>query len=374
MRFDIRLFVLLLLCSVPRLAGAQVPAFDHVFIIVMENKEYEDIVGSPAAPYINDLARRYGVAVNDLAIAHPSLPDYMALTSGHTVFTDDCVTCQTSAVNLMDRIEASGRRWTAYLEDMPGACATADYGLYVTRHNPFVHYTDIVGSPTRCNSNVVPFSDFSSDLGAGRLAHVVWIAPNACNDMHDCSVATGDAWLSSVVEPILTSPAFANSVLLLTWDEGTTNTGGGGHVPLIVASSRTPPGLRVSTPFTHYSVLRTVEDAWGLTPLGESVSASPLTEFFRSAAPDPAAVSSPNPGDGSSGVTVRPTLSWKSTHATSYEIRLGTTNPPPTVVPTTTDYWYSAPVLNGGTTYFWQIVARNNNGSASGPIWSFTTR
>jgi hypothetical protein len=217
----------------------------------------------------------------------------------------------------------------------------------------------------------VPFSDFSGDLANGRLANFVWITPNLCNDMHDCSVATGDAWLASVVEPILASPAFANSLLVLTWDEGITNDGGGGHVPLLIASPRTPAGRRVSTLSTHYSVLRTIENAWGLTPLGESATALPLSEFFP--APAPATPSSPNPGTGVRGVTVTPTLSWQSAGATSYEIRIGTTNPPPLVVSSTTDYWYSSPTLNGGTTYFWQIVAKNAGGSTPGPVWSFTT-
>ena len=363
--------LVLLLGSVSRTAVAQVPQFDHVIVIVMENREYGDIIDNLAAPYINDLARRYGVATNDFAVVHPSLPNYMALTSGQTFFADNCLTCQTNAINLMDRIEASGRTWTAYMEDMPGACATSDYGLYVTRHNPFVHYTDIVGNATRCSSHVVPFSDFSGDLANGRLAHFVWITPNVCNDMHDCPVATGDAWLSSVIEPILASPAFANSLLVLTWDEGITNDGGGGHVPLLIASPRTPAGRRVSTSSTHYSVLRTIEDAWGLTPLGESATALPLSEFFP--APAPATPSSPNPGDGVRGVTVTPTLSWHSAGATSYEIRIGTTNPPLLAVSSTADYWYSSPTLNGGTTYFWQIVAKNAGGSTSGPVWSFTT-
>src|SRR5205823_9958573 len=128
-----------------------------------------------------------------------------------------------------DRIEASRRSWTAYMADMPAACSATDSGLYAAKHNPFVHYTDIVSNAGRCASHVVPFSNFSSDLTNGRLSNFVWITPNLCNDMHDCSIATGDAWLSTVVPRILQSPAFANSVVLLTWDEGVTNNGGGGH-------------------------------------------------------------------------------------------------------------------------------------------------
>jgi len=104
----------------------------------------QDIIGSPSAPYVNALAQQYGVARSDFAVTHPSLPNYMALTAGDTFFPDDCVGCTTAAVNLFDRIEASGRTWTAYMEDMPAPCTTTDSGLYVARHNPFVHYSDIV--------------------------------------------------------------------------------------------------------------------------------------------------------------------------------------------------------------------------------------
>ena len=143
----------------------------------------------------------------------------MALTGGQTFFTDDCVGCLADAPNIADRLEAAGRTWTAYMEDMPSACLATDSGLYVAKHNPFVHYRDIVSDSARCSSHVVPFSRFSADLSSGNLAHFVWITPNLCNDMHDCSIATGDAWLSTRVPRILQSPAFRNSVLFLTWDE-----------------------------------------------------------------------------------------------------------------------------------------------------------
>ena len=99
------------------------------------------------------------------------------------------------------------------MEDMPASCATADSGLYIAKHNPFVHYTDVVSNAARCSSHVVPFSRFGSDFSANSLTDFVWITPNLCNDMHDCSVATGDAWLASVVPQILQSAAFVDSVL-----------------------------------------------------------------------------------------------------------------------------------------------------------------
>ena len=259
---------------------AQVPGFAHVFVIVLENHEAVDIIGNPSAPYLNRLADDYGLAINASGVTHPSLPNYMALTSGDPAFTTDCIGCISPAANIADGIEATGRTWTAYMEDMPTPCLATDSGSYVAKHNPFVHYTDIVSNAARCQAHVVPFSHFSTDLAANTLPNYVWISPNLCNDMHDCSVATGDGWLSTVVPQILQSPAFANSVLFITFDEGTTNVNGGGQIPLFVVSGATPRGFRSALPVNHYNVLRTIEDAWGLAPLGQTAAASALVDFF----------------------------------------------------------------------------------------------
>ena len=274
--------VLILMATIvliPAAARAQVPSFDHDFVIVMENKEFSDIVGNSEAPYINALAARSGLGTNYTGVTHPSLPNYMALTSGATLFTSDCTTCRSDAPNIVDRIEASGRTWRAYMESMPaGQCGADDAGLYVARHNPFVHYNDIANNAARC-ANVVPFSQFDSDLSANTLPSFSWISPNLCSDMHDCSIATGDDWLSVVVPRILQSPAFANSVLFLVWDEGTTAIGGGGRIPMIVNSRWTSP-MQSAANENHYNLLRTVEDSWGLAPLGASAAATPMTEYF----------------------------------------------------------------------------------------------
>ena len=265
-------------------AAAQVPSFDHVFVIVMENKEFGDIIGNPQAPYINALAARSGLGTNYTGVIHPSLPNYMALTSGATLFTDNCITCRSDALNIVDRLEASGRTWRAYMESMlPGQCGANDAGLYVARHNPFVHYNDIANNAARC-ANVVPFSQFDADLAANAVPNFSWITPNLCSDMHDCPIATGDAWLSLVVPRILQSPAFANGVLFLVWDEGTTTIGGGGRIPMIVNSRWTVPGMQSAANENHYSLLRTIEDAWGLAPLGQSASATPMSAYFAPAA------------------------------------------------------------------------------------------
>lgn len=261
--------------------ASRVPNFSHIFTIVMENREYSSIIGSPSAPYINSLANKYGLATNYTAVTHPSLPNYMALTGGKTAFTTDCAGCITSADDIADQVYDSGRTWKAYFESMPAACTTVDSGRYLQRHNPFIHYQDIVGDATRCRNHVVPLTQFSNELSAGTLPHYVWITPNSCHDMHDCSVSTGDAWLSSFLPTILNSSSFANSALFLVWDEGTSSTGGGGRIPLIVISPRTPAGYRSAAAYNHYNLLRTIEAAWGMPALGHASGTTPLAEFFK---------------------------------------------------------------------------------------------
>jgi len=256
-----------------------VPAFTHVYVIPMENEELTSVIGNPSAPYINALASQYGLARSYTAITHPSLPNYMAVTSGGTYFTDDCVGCIVDAANIADRVEGAGRTWKAYMEDMPGACMATDSGLYVAKHNPFVHYADIVNDPSRCRAHVVPFTSFYDDLAAGALPSFTWITPNLCSDMHDCSIGTGDRWLSSVVPQIIGTPDFGTSVLFIVWDEGTTNAGGGGLIPLLVIA----PGVQSvqsTQAANHYDLLRTITDAFRVAPLGNAANARPLTEFF----------------------------------------------------------------------------------------------
>jgi len=282
-------------------SAAQVPTFDHVFVIMMENKEFSDVIGSPDAPYFNELAHRYGLATNAFAVTHPSLPNYMALTSGQPIFAGNCSTCQTDAPSIADRVEASGRTWKQYLEDMTAACAPSDAHLYVALTNPFVHYSNIGNNPQRCTDHLVPLGSLAVDMAIGRLPDLVWVTPNLCSQMHDCSIATGDAWLQSMVPTILRSPAFANSALFIVWDEGRSTLNGGGHIPLLVASPFTPAGFQSTNVVSHYHVLRTILDAWGLPPLGQSVNAWPLAEFFPPPAMPPPGFASPAQGGPGSG-------------------------------------------------------------------------
>jgi hypothetical protein len=263
--------------------AAPLPNFTHVYIIVMENHEFSDIIGNPSAPYINGLAGQYALGTAYTALTHPSLPNYMSLTGGNLFFTDDCIGCTVNAASVVDQIEASGRRWKAYMEDMAAPCTTDDNGpgQYTVHHNPFVHYNNIVNNASRCQSSVVPLSALGADLIAGTVPDYVWITPNLCSDMHDCSVATGDEWLQIVVPYILDTPDFATSVLFLVWDEGTSNIGGGGRVPMLVVSPLVQPGFQSTAAQNHYSLLRTIQDAWGLGPLAQTSTALAMTEYFK---------------------------------------------------------------------------------------------
>ena len=270
--------------------------FSHAFVIVEENHSYDQIIGSASAPYINVLARSYGLATNYYAVSHPSLPNYLALVSGSTQgMTYDCADCSFNAPNLVDEFARRGVTWKAYLEGVPrpcydlgGAGSALDWlrgNYYVRRHNPFMYFQDIATDPARCNQ-VVPFEQLATDLQSDTVPDFVWITPNLAHDMHNGSVAAGDAWLAALIPTLLRSAAWRdNGAIFIVWDEGTTSEGccgvSGGHVPLLVITPGRPPA-RSATPYTHYSLLRTLEELWGLNLLGRSGDAEtrPILDLF----------------------------------------------------------------------------------------------
>lgn len=265
------------------------PNFSHIFIIILENKEARQILGSPDAPYLNQLARDYGLAGNYYAITHPSLPNYLALTGGDTFgITSDCNTCFVNADNIASQLAKAGKTWKAYMESMPGPCFTGDgQSGYRLKHDPFMYYDNIRKNPDLC-SQVVPFTQFSSDLQAGSLPDFVWITPNTCNDMHNCSIRTGDSWLKNWVPKILASPDWLNNgVLFITFDEGVGQSGccsfaAGGKVFTLVISNLVKAGYVSPSSYDHYSLLRTIETSWNLPLLGKAADDStlPMSDFF----------------------------------------------------------------------------------------------
>jgi phosphatidylinositol-3-phosphatase len=259
-----------------------VPRFDHVIVVVFENKERADVVGSTAAPTFNSLARRYAELVGYRAVAHPSLPNYLALVSGSTHgIHDDCTDCVVNAVSLADTLPLAHRTWKTYAEGLPSPGFTgAGSGAYAKKHDPFLYFANVLRRSAWLH-RVVPFSSFGRDLDAGRLPSFSLVVPNLCNDMHDCDVATGDRWLARNIVPILRSPHLARSVVFVVFDEGTTDVGGGGSVAALALGPVVRRGSTFTRPTNHYGLLRTIEDAWGLPRLGASNDAAPITGIWR---------------------------------------------------------------------------------------------
>jgi hypothetical protein len=263
-----------------------------VVVIVMENAEFGEVIGNPAAPYVNGLARRYALAVHSFAVAHPSLPNYLALVSGATHGIDsDCTDCSVSAANIVDQLEAAGISWRAYLEDVPAPCFTgASAGGYAKKHNPFIYFRDIAGSPARCR-RLVGFGALATDVRAGRLPTYAWITPNLCDDGHDCSLAVADRFLAGTVRALLAELG-PRGFLVLTWDEGSSDAGccgaaDGGRIATIVAGPGARRGARETAPVDHYGVLATIERALGLPLLARATQsrAGSLAPLLRTSGP-----------------------------------------------------------------------------------------
>jgi hypothetical protein len=266
--------------TVPR--SVRLPNFTHVVVVVFENHEASSIAGNADAPTFNRLARRYATLTNYDAVAHPSLPNYLALVSGSTHgITSDCTDCIVRAASLANTLTAAGKTWKTYAEDLPYPGFTGgSAGRYAKKHDPFLYFHDVVASRAR-RDRVVPFTRFRRDLGRNRLPDFSLLVPNLCNDMHDCSVATGDAWLKAHVVPLLRSRALRGGVVFVVFDEGTSDTGGGGHIEALALGPTVRRGTRFRKATNHYGLLRTIEDAWRLPRLGFSRTGTPIGGIWK---------------------------------------------------------------------------------------------
>lgn len=251
----------------------------HIVVIVQENKAASQIMGASEAGYFNKLAAEFSVAANYRAITHPSLPNYLALTSGTSAgITSDCKpnSCTADVRSIADEITQSGRTWKMYAEGMPAPCAAHDSHRYAVKHNPFMYYPAVTGNKASCSDHVVPYSRLGQDLQSpSTLPDYSFISPDMCNDTHDCPIGTGDDWLAREVPKILGSPAFTtqNSLLVLTWDEGSKEDN---RVATVFAGPAARKGFTSNAAYSHYSLLHTIEDVWGLNPLTDDVRKAPL--------------------------------------------------------------------------------------------------
>jgi phosphatidylinositol-3-phosphatase len=235
-------------CTAGAAAGAGrpgVPTVDKVVVVVFENKEYPEVIGSGQAPTFAALAERYALLTDYRGVAHPSLPNYLALVSGSTQgVTSDCTSCGVSARNLADTLERAGKTWKTYAEGLPAPGFTgSSAGRYAKKHDPLVYFEDVAARPERLR-RIVPLTQFGRDLGAHALPDFSLVVPDLCHDMHDCPVSTGDAWLRAFLGPLLRSRELARGVVYVVFDEGTGDAGGGGRVPALVLG---PLGPRSTT-------------------------------------------------------------------------------------------------------------------------------
>jgi phosphatidylinositol-3-phosphatase len=270
--------------AIPSPTPAPTPTvYDHVVLIVLENHSFETVIGSSQAPYLNSLANQWSLATGYSGVSHPSLPNYLAMIGGSTFgISSDCTDCFVDAPSLPDRLEAVAKTWNGYLEGMPSPCFVGSSGLYAQKHNPFIYFDSIRNDPARC-ARIVPYSRLASDFASPATApNFAFITPNLCNDGHDCTLSTADAWVSHEVPAILSSAAFAGSrsLLMVTFDEGE---GGSDRVATILAGSGVKRGFQSAATYNHYSLLRTVESLWDLAPLAAGDgAAAPMTDFFGS--------------------------------------------------------------------------------------------
>lgn len=241
----------------------------HVFLIVMENHSYDEALGGE---FTASLAAKYRLASNYHAISHPSVPNYLALTSGQTWSVHDDGYRVLPQADLGSQLTKAGVSWRAYMEGLTGAGCLDSPLPYDPGHNPFAFYGG------RCPSNVVPLTAQASDL-ASNTPRFSWITPDRCHDTHDCSVSTGDAWLQGEVTSIMASSAWkSNGMLFITWDEDDFSTDNQ-VLTLVIA-----PDLHHREShqlYTHYSLLATIEDLLGVGRLGNAAQASPMTDLLR---------------------------------------------------------------------------------------------
>jgi hypothetical protein len=328
-----------------------VPRYDHIFVIVEENKDYSQIMSPASAPNIAGLAARYGDAAQFFGETHPSEANYVALLGGDTlgIHDDDAFYCKPGSTepycggaakpgygdhtahtpHLGDQLVAAGLSWKGYYENLPepGSLAIVagdpkatntmrTASLYAAKHTGFTNFESTQKDPRRAE-RLVDFGQFDRDLTADALPNFALIVPNQCNEMHglgvpdapaDCMsgntaglIRRGDAYTGELVRRLQATRAWkgrGNVAIVITFDEGAGGTRegccaappggvsvGGGHIPTIVITNHGPHGLQDQTPYNHYSLLRTFEDAFGIGEhLGHAADTKlgvlPMTALF----------------------------------------------------------------------------------------------
>ena len=283
---------------------AQVPTAGHVVVVLEENHSYSAIYNSSSMPYLNSLAAKYGLAVSSYGNTHPSIGNYLMMTTGQIITNSDGYTGTVTANNMARAMISAGVTWKSYAESLPYAGYTGgDKYPYSKHHNPFAYFSDVVNSSSE-KLNIVPFTQFATDVQNGTLPKFSFIVPNMNNNLHDCPAgmssctdsqkkANGDAWLKKNLAALLANSDFQkDGLLLITFDEGSSSdtTYGGGHIFTTVIGPKVKAGYKSSKMYQHQSLLRTMLAALGVTTNvpGAAASAALMSDFFgTTTAPPP---------------------------------------------------------------------------------------
>jgi phosphatidylinositol-3-phosphatase len=263
-------------------AASPPPRFAHVIVVVMENKNYKDIIGRPdEAPYLNQLAKTGANFSDSFATGHPSEPNYLALFSGsaHGLTSDKCPVNYGKATNLGAALIAAKLSFAGYSEGLPKAGFTGDcseISLGYTRvHNPWVDFSNVPAADSE------PFTSFPASFT--KLPTLSFVVPNLCHDMHYCSRDSGDHWIKAHLSGYASWATKHDSLLIVTWDEDDTDFGSSGdnnQIPTIFYGAHIKAGT-YKEKINHYNVLRTIEDMYGLPHLGASAKATPITDIWN---------------------------------------------------------------------------------------------
>ena len=296
-----------------------IPSSSHVFVVVEENHSYSQVIGSSSMPYLNSLATKYGLATQYYANTHPSIGNYFMMTAGQIITNNDSYCSTLTNDNIVRHLLSAGKTWKSYAQSIPYAGYTGwDVYPYVQHHNPFAYFSDNRNGSGQQN-NIVPFSQFGSDVANNALPNFSFVVPDLEHDAHDCPdggssctdndmLWAADQFLQFQIAPLLNSAQFQKDGLLVIWfDEAfdSDTSYGGGKVAVVLVGPSVKRGFRSSNLYQHQSLLRTISESLGITPVGDATSAPSMAEFFSSSSttstsPTPTATSvtlvSPAPG------------------------------------------------------------------------------
>lgn len=275
-----------LITLLPVLANTQVPRSNHVVVVVEENHSYSSVIGNSAMPYLNSLASQYGLATQYYANTHPSIGNYFEMTTGQIITNNDSFSSTVTVDNIVRHMLSAGKTWKSYAESLPYVGYTGgDVYPYARHHNPFTYFSDVVNSSVQ-RLNLVPFTQFATDLNNNALPDFSFIVPNKLDDAHDGTLAQADYWLKTRVGPLLSNAAFQkDGILIIVFDESfdTDTAHGGGHVAAVVVGPKVKKGFKSTTFYQHQYMLRTVMEALGLTSFpGSAASVYDMAGMFLS--------------------------------------------------------------------------------------------